>query len=72
MATFALRIWTGPTMAAVLSEKLTAANVHVACVGTEHVYVHGEGCDAAGAAWNVLVSLTMRHGTDFGLRPRAV
>jgi hypothetical protein len=72
MATFLLRVWTGPCLVRQLADKARDAGVTVTCEGTEHVYVRADGSDGDAAAWNVLVDLVRKHGTDFGLRPKVV
>lgn len=72
MTTYSLRVWTGPTLVQQLADKLREAGIHVACQGTENLYLTAEGEGVGGAAHNVLAALMLKHGTDFGLRPRGV
>lgn len=72
MTRFLLRAWTGPCLVRQLADKLRDAGVTVTCEGTEHVYVLSDGTEGDAAAWNVLVDLVRKHGTDFGLRPKVV
>lgn len=72
MATFLLRAWTGPCLVGQIAEKARDAGLAVTCEGTEHVYVRADGSDEGAAAWNVLVDLVRKHGTDFGLRPKVL
>jgi len=72
MVTHALQAWTGPCFVNEIADRLASAGVHVACVGTERVYITAEGQTAEGAAHDVLVDLIRMHGTDFGLHFRRV
>lgn len=72
MTRFLLRAWTGPCLVGQIADKLVEAGVEVTYRGTEQVLVEADGTDGGAAAWNVLVDLVRRHGTDFGLRPQVV
>lgn len=72
MTRFLLRAWTGPCLVGQIADKARDAGVTVTCEGTEHVYVEADGTEGDAAAWNVLVDLVRKHGTDFGLRPKVV
>jgi hypothetical protein len=69
---YKLKVWTGPTLVGQIAEKCRQAGITVLIEGTEHIHVEMDGLTVGGAGWNVLVALVQKHGTDFGLRPKAL
>ena len=65
---FTVRWFTGPTMVTEIAAKMRAAGLEVTCEGTEHVFTACPGWSRESAAWDALVDVQRKHGTDFGLR----
>jgi len=72
MQTYAIRAHTGPCFVKQYAEKLREAGVHVACEGTEYVYVTIAADSPVEAALGVKAALTLTHGTTLGLCWRKV
>ena len=71
MATYRLKVWTGPVSAVELGRKLRRAGLRVPTTGTEHLYVDVKadkqhGC--AGAEHNMRAMLVRKYKKDFGLK----
>lgn len=71
MATYRLKIWTGPTLAVELGRRLRRAGLKVPVTGTEHVYVDVKGVDCAGAQYNMRAALQRKYKKDWGLRAQS-
>jgi hypothetical protein len=67
-----LKVWTGPTLVRKISEKAKKAGIEVETEGTENIYVIVEGTTGGAAEWNFIATMHQKHGTDFGLRPKAM
>lgn len=68
MATYRLKVWTGPALAVALGRRLRRAGLQVPSTGTEHLYVDVKAQDCAGAVHNLRAQLRRKYQNDFGLR----
>jgi hypothetical protein len=69
---YLVEAWTGPVFVKQMARKAEEAGLVVQTVGTEKIYVHSRGTSRGAAEWNMLAALRKEHGTDFGLKPRAI
>jgi hypothetical protein len=74
MATYRLKVWTGPVGVVEWGRKLRRAGLRVPTTGTEHVYVDVEaskqhGC--AGATHNMRAALMRKYKKDWGFKPES-
>lgn len=67
MATYRLKVWTGPVAAVAIGRKLRRAKLRT-ITGTEHVYVTLRADSCAAATLAMRARLRSRYGKDFGLR----
>jgi len=67
MTRFLLRAWTGPALVKQIADKVREAGFQGVLEGTEHVMFEGEGTTGEAAAWDSLVDIRRKHGSDFGL-----
>jgi hypothetical protein len=70
MATYRLRVYTGPGRAAIdLGRKVRRAGLRVPTTGTEHIYVDIAAADCIDAQIKMQDALRHKYKKDFGLRP---
>jgi len=68
MATFRLKVWTGPVAAFEMGRKLRRAGLRVPTTGTEHFYVDVKANDCTDARIKLSDTLRRKYKKDFGLR----
>jgi len=68
MATYRLKVWTGPVGVVEIGRRVRGAGLKSYTTGTEHIYVDVKGQSCDGAAWNMRAQLFRKYRKDFGLR----